>query len=73
MKIFERHIHITSMDAKQLHDALYAVAPDFEDMLQYYSAASSECNYIVTRNEKHFPQGIIAVMSPTAFLQSQFV
>ena len=72
LKIFEQHIHITPMDAVQLHKALYAVAPDFEDMLQYHAATAAECNYIVTRNEKHFPQGTIAVMSPIAFLQTEF-
>ena len=71
LKILERHIHIAMMNAAQLHEALYADAPDFEDMLQYHAAAAAECNYIVTRNEKHFPQGTIAVMSPTAFLQTQ--
>lgn len=71
LKLFERHIHIASMDAVQLHEALYTVAPDFEDMLQYHAAAAAECNYIVTRNEQHFPQGTIVVLSPAAFLQSQ--
>ena len=71
LKILEQHINIATMDAAQLHEALYATAPDFEDMLQYQAATAAECNYIVTRNEKHFPQGAIAVMSPTAFLQTQ--
>lgn len=72
LKILERHIHIAMMNAAQFHEALYADAPDFEDMLQYHAAMMANCNYIITRNEQHFPKGRIVVMSPTAFLQSLF-
>ena len=71
LKILERHIHIAMMDSTQLHKALYAVAPDFEDMLQYHAAIAANCSHIITRNEQHFPKDGIMVMSPTAFLQSQ--
>ena len=70
LRLLERHIHITTMDASQLHEALYASTPDFEDMLQYNAATAAGCSYIVTRNERHFPQSEISVLSPTAFLQS---
>lgn len=56
-------------DAKQLHDALYAQAPDFEDMLQYNAAVAAGCEYIITRNEKHFPQESAHIMTPTQFLR----
>ena len=72
LKILERHIFIAPMDAAQLHEALYATAPDFEDMLQYYAAITAKCSHIITRNEQHFPTSGIAVMSPTAFLQTQY-
>ncbi|MBO7101166.1 MAG: PIN domain-containing protein [Bacteroidales bacterium] len=71
LKILERHIRITTMDAAQLHEALYATAPDFEDMLQYHAAVTAKCSHIITRNEQHFPTSGIAVMSPTAFMQAQ--
>lgn len=70
LKILERHICIATMDASQLHEALYATAPDFEDMLQYYAAVTANCSHIITRNEQHFPQRAIEVMSPTVFMQS---
>ena len=70
LKILEQHIHISTMDAAQLHEALYANAPDFEDMLQYQAATAAGCKFIVTRDEHHFPQSDIAVLSPTAFLQT---
>lgn len=70
LKILEQNINIATMDAAQLHEALYAAAPDFEDMLQYQAAAATGCKYIVTRDEHHFPQSYIAVLTPTAFLQT---
>lgn len=70
LKIMEQHINIAMMDAKQLHEALYTTASDFEDMLQYQAAAAAGCKYIVTRDEHHFPQSYIAVLTPTAFLQT---
>lgn len=70
LKILERYISIAPMDSAQLHKALYATAPDFEDMLQYHAAMATGCSHIITRNEQHFPKNGITVMSPTAFLQS---
>ena len=69
LKILEHHINVATMDSKQLHEALYAIAPDFEDMLQYHAAQNAGCSHIVTRNERHFPQDEIIVLSPTNFMQ----
>ena len=69
LKILEHHINVATMDSTQLHEALYAVAPDFEDMLQYYAALAVGCSHIVTRNERHFPQSGIIVLSPADFMQ----
>ncbi len=69
LKILEHHIGIATMDSIQLHEVLYAVAPDFEDMLQYHAALAAGCSHIVTRNERHFPQSGIIVLSPTDFMQ----
>ena len=69
LKILEHHINVATMDSKQLHEALYAIAPDFEDMLQYHAAQNAGCSLIVTRNERHFPQDGIVVLSPTDFMQ----
>lgn len=72
LKILERHIRVATMNAAQLHEALYATAPDFEDMLQYHAAVAAKCSHIITRNEQHFPTSGVAAMTPTAFLQTQF-
>lgn len=69
LKILEHHISIATMDSIQLHEVLYAAAPDFEDMLQYHAAQAAGCSHIVTRNERHFPQSGIIVLSPTDFMQ----
>ena len=69
LKILEHHINVATMDSKQLHEALYAIAPDFENMLQYHAAQAEGCSHIVTRNERHFPQDGIVVLSPTNFMQ----
>ncbi len=42
---------------------------DFEDMLQYESANAANCDVIITRNGKHFPQDNIQIMTPTEFLE----
>ena len=68
LKILEHHINIATMDSTQLHEALYSVAPDFEDMLQYHAAQTAGCSHIVTRDECHFPQNGIVVLSPTDFM-----
>ena len=55
---------------EQLQKALGQRVHDFEDMLQYQAAAAARCKYIVTRDEHHFPQNGISVLSPTVFLQT---
>ncbi|MCH5225423.1 MAG: PIN domain-containing protein [Muribaculaceae bacterium] len=52
---------------KQIQDAIEIEGPDFEDILQYQSAVSSKCDFIITRNEKHFAFSNIPVLSPTDF------
>lgn len=43
---------------------------DFEDSLQYYCAANSDCNILITRNGKDFKQSEIPVMTPYEYLKS---
>ena len=40
---------------------------DFEDAVQFYTAAYSGADYIITRSVKHFPQDNIPVLTPTDF------
>jgi predicted nucleic acid-binding protein len=43
---------------------------DFEDSLQYYSAAETDCNIIITRNSKDFKASEIPVFTPDEYLNS---
>lgn len=52
---------------KQIEEAIEVEGLDFEDILQYQAAISSKCNFIITRNEKHFAFSNIPVFSPTVF------
>lgn len=43
---------------------------DFEDSLQYYSAVTSDCNILITRNEKDFKISSMPVMTTEEYLKS---
>lgn len=63
----KKYVHVCAMDEAQCETALFADAPDFEDMLQYQSALAANCDVIITRNKKHFPNDTISVMTPAEF------
>lgn len=68
IKAYKQYIYALTMDDGQCCNALNSDMPDFEDMLQYQAAIATECDYIITRNEKHFPQEGITVVSSEHFL-----
>lgn len=43
---------------------------DFEDAIQYYSAITTGCDLIITRNEKDFKNALIPVMNAQGYLQT---
>ncbi len=43
---------------------------DFEDSLQYYSALSSDCSILITRNGKDFATSSIPIMTAEEYLKS---
>ena len=51
-----------------LDKAIASSIIDFEDAVQFYTAAYSDADVIITRNIKHFPQDNIPVLTPTEFL-----
>lgn len=51
-----------------LNQAIDARIKDFEDAIQYFSAIQAKCDYLLTRNPKHFPSAGIAVQTPEEFL-----
>ena len=43
---------------------------DYEDLIQYFSAISTGCTVLITRNKKDFPPKGIDIFSPTEFVNS---
>jgi hypothetical protein len=61
---------IISLEDISLYEALNSPCPDFEDALQIYCAETACCDYIITRNKKHFSGYTdIPVYSPKEFMQ----
>ncbi len=54
-----------------MNRAIQAKRADFEDTIQFFSAVSVQADCIITRNAKDFPQDVLPILSPEAFL-SQF-
>ena len=61
---------VVSLIADNVESALMLQATDFEDALQYFSAANIQADVIVTRNEKDFYFSQISITSPKSFLES---
>lgn len=58
------------MDDEVVEKAIHSNFKDFEDAMQYFSALASNCNIIITRNEKNFKNAMIPVMNAESYLLS---
>ena len=58
------------MDNEVVEKAINSDFKDFEDAMQYFSALASNCDLIVTRNEKDFKNAMIPVMNGESYLQT---
>ena len=58
------------MDDEVVEKAINSDFKDFEDAMQYFSALASNCNIIITRNEKDFKNAMIPVMNAESYLLS---
>lgn len=58
------------MDDEVVEKAIHSDFKDFEDAMQYFSALASNCNIIITRNEKDFKNAMIPVMNAESYLLS---
>ena len=58
------------MDDEVIEKAINSDFKDFEDAMQYFSAIASNCDLIVTRNEKDFKNAMIPVMNGGSYLQT---
>ena len=61
---------ISIMDDEVVEKAIISDFYDFEDALQYYSALASNCDLILTRNEKDFKTALIPTLNSDSFLQT---
>ena len=61
---------ISMMDDEVVEKAINSDFKDFEDAMQYFSALASNCDLIVTRNEKDFKNAMIPVMNGESYLQT---
>ena len=64
---------ICSLDEQTIEKGLNSSLKDFEDVLQYFSAAESNCELIITRNGKDFKKSLLPVMTPNEFLKSLII
>ena len=58
------------MDDEVVEKAINSDFKDFEDAMQYFSALASNCDVIITRNEKDFKNALIPVMNAESYLLS---
>lgn len=61
---------ISMMDDEVVEKAINSDFKDFEDAMQYFSALASNCDLIVTRNEKDFKNAMIPVINGESYLQT---
>ncbi|MCZ2393067.1 MAG: PIN domain-containing protein [Chitinophagales bacterium] len=61
---------ISVMDDEVIEKAINSDFKDFEDAMQYFSAVASNCDIILTRNEKDFKNALIPVINPKSYLQT---
>lgn len=61
---------ICDLNEQIIEKGLNSDFSDFEDSLQYYSAESSDCNILITRNGKDFKTSSISVMTAEEYLKS---
>lgn len=67
---FKMLCSIAIMDDEVIEKAIDSDFKDFEDAMQYYSAIASNCDLIITRNEKDFKNALIPVMNAESYLQT---
>ena len=59
---------VAGLDETIIEKGLNSAFTDFEDSLQYFCALNTECNVLLTRNQKDFKEYAIPVMSADEFL-----
>ena len=60
---------VVPLTAQVLKQARSIPHRDYEDLIQYFSAINSNCDFIITRNKEDFPKKGIGVLNPDEFLK----
>ena len=61
---------IACVDEIIIEKDLNSTFTDFEDSIQYFCALKSECDVLITRNQKDFKESTIPVFSADEYLMS---
>ncbi len=69
LRLFRTLCHVSTVDNNTVDKALASTMKDFEDALQYFSALTSDCDLIITRDGKGFLESVIPVMTANEFLE----
>ena len=61
---------ISTMDGEVIDKAIHSNFKDFEDAMQYFSAIATNCDLIITRNERDFKSALIPTLNCESYLQT---
>jgi predicted nucleic acid-binding protein len=70
IRLFRLLCSISIMDEEVIDKAINSSFKDFEDAMQYFSALATNCEVIITRNEKDFKNALIPVMNAESYLET---
>lgn len=70
ISMFKVLASVSVINNEVVEKAINSNFKDFEDSLQYFSAIETNCDLIITRNEKDFKNALIPVLNPDSYLHS---
>ncbi|MEX0996114.1 MAG: PIN domain-containing protein [Flavobacteriaceae bacterium] len=70
LRKFKIICEICDINENTVEKALNSGFNDFEDALQYFNATDSNCDILITRNEKDFNKSLLPIMNADEFLKS---
>lgn len=63
-------LEILPLTGTLIRDALKCESPDYEDTLQYLTAIENNCDYLLTRDKKHFSKIAKLIPSKTEIIHN---
>src|SRR5690606_4443419 len=68
MRLIRKVFEIVPLSVAVIEQAIASSMGDFEDAIQYHSALHGKAQCIVTRDQQHFRNTAIPVLTPQAFI-----